>query len=569
MNTLYYGDNLDILQRYIKDESVDLIYLDPPFNSNANYNVLFTDKNGSQTASQLQAFKDTWSWPEAAPVYQVLTLEQGPVGAALRAFGDLLPEGGLLAYLVMMAPRLAKLKQVLKPTGSIYLHCDPTASHYLKVLMDAIYKPEQFRNDISWRRTGSHNKTKRYAPIHDTLLFYTKTSNFTWNFIKRPYMRGHVEENFIKDEFGYRTKYYGNVLTGSGVRSGESGKAWHGVDPTPKNRHWAIPGALLDDIDEDITSLTQHEKLDYLSEKGFIIFTPGQYWPIYQRYLKSGDGQCLSDLWAYQPYTEGTVFGTDEGIDADVRWLSPQDQERLGYPTQKPEALLERIINASSNPGDIVLDPFCGCGTATVVAQKLGRQWIGIDISQAAIRTIVQRLHDTFHDCKYNVIGEPTTVEDAQRLAEDDKYQFQWWATGLVGARPAEQKKGADQGIDGKLYFADDNSGKAKLVIVSVKAGHINAGQVRDLVGTVNNEGAAIGVFICMHEPTDPMRSAAAGAGLYQSPLGTHHPRVQILTIAELLAGKGIDYPRQAVNQTFEKAPRERNKGKQGELGIG
>ena len=220
---------------------------------------------------------------------------------------------------------------------------------------------------------------------------------------------------------------------------------------------------------------------------------------------------------------------------------------------------------ASSNPGDVVLDSFCGCGTVTVVAQKQGRQWIGIDIAQAAIRTIVQRLRDTFGDgCRFQVIGEPTTVEDALRLAEDDKYQFQWWATGLVGARPADQKKGADQGIDGKFYFADDNTGKPKLVVISVKAGHTNASHVRDLHGVVDREGATLGVLITMQAPTDPMRSEASSAGYYISPLGSKHPKIQILTIADLLDGRKIDYPSQGVNVRFEKAPREKRKtGKQ------
>jgi site-specific DNA-methyltransferase (adenine-specific) len=286
----------------------------------------------------------------------------------------------------------------------------------------------------------------------------------------------------------------------------------------------------------------------WLDEKRIEIPSSGKT-PRFKRYLDEMKGAVITDSWD------------------DLPPINSQAKEALGYPTQKPEALLERIINASSNPGDVVLDPFCGCGTATVVAQKLGRQWIGIDVAQAAIRTIVQRLKDTFgEECKYQVIGEPTTVEDALRLAEDDKYQFQWWATGLVGARPVEQKKGADQGVDGRLYFADDNSGKAKLIVISVKAGHTGAAHVRDLHGVVDQEGAAIAVLITMQEPTDPMRSAAAGAGYYVSPLGSKHPRVQILTITELLGGKKIDYPSQGVNVTFEKAPRERKKGRQGEL---
>lgn len=491
--------------------------------------MLFTDKNGSQTASQLQAFKDTWSWPEAAPVYQELILEQGPVGAALRAFGDLLPNGGLLAYLVMMAPRLRELHRVLKPTGSIYLHCDPTASHYLKVVMDAIFGPEFFRNELIWKRTSGHSDATRYGSVHDVLLYYIRTDLALWNKTYQAYEQDYVDTYYrYADDNG--RKWMSGDLSAAGLSGGGYEYEWKGV-----TRIWRCPLETMQRLE------MEHR-----------IFYTRNGMPRLKRYLDESKGMPVQDVWT------------------DVEALRSWHEEKLGYPTQKPEALLERIIRASSNEGDVVLDPFCGCGTATVVAQKLGRQWIGIDIAQAAIRTIVVRLRDTFGDaCTYNVIGEPTTAEDAQALFIQDAYQFQWWATGLVGARPAEQKKGADHGIDGRLYFADDNTGKAKQIVISVKGGGTGVGQVRDLVGVVNREGAAIGVLISMHEPTDPMRSEAAAAGWYESPLGSRHRRVQLLTVGELLQGKGIDYPRQAVNQTFERAPRERKRGKQGELGIG
>ncbi len=343
----------------------------------------------------------------------------------------------MLAYMSMMAPRLVELCRVLKPTGSIYLHCDPTASHYLKILMDAIFDPRHLRNEIVWRRTGSHGKARRYAPIHDTLLFYTKTNVYKWNFPKRSYMKGHVEGYFVKDEKGWHTNYYGNVLTGSGLRNGESGKPWRGFDPSAKGRHWAIPGSLVEEIGEDLSHLTQHQKLGRLYELGYIKIVPGQAWPIYEHYIKPDDGTPTSDIWAFQPYTQGTVFGTEKGIDEDVRWLQPQDKERLGYPTQKPVDLLERIIQASSDPGDIVLDPFCGCGTTIDAAQKLGRKWIGIDITSIAINLIKTRLLSAYGADimkTYTVRGEPTTLSEAQTLAEQDeadhRHQFQWWALG-------------------------------------------------------------------------------------------------------------------------------------------
>ncbi|WP_165280002.1 DNA methyltransferase [Paenibacillus protaetiae] len=544
-NILFYGDNLDILCRYIKEYSVDLVYLDPPFNSNQNFNVLFEEKDGTSSKAQIKAFEDTWHWDdEAARAYEQAVLNpNGKVSRFMQAIRAFLGESDMLAYISMMAPRLVELHRVLKQTGSIYLHCDPTASHYLKLLMDSIFGQEQFRSEIIWRRTGSHNKMKRFAPIHDTILFYTKTNNFNWNYPKKPYMKGHVKQYFILDEKGYRTNYYGNVLTGSGVRGGESGKPWRGIDPSAKGRHWAIPGALIEDLDEDISKLSQHQKLDRLLELGYITIEDGQAWPIYERYIRETDGQPLPDVWAFQPYTSGTVFGTNLGIDEDVRWLTPQDQERLGYPTQKPEGLLERIIKASSNEGDTILDPFCGCGTSIATAQKLRRNWVGIDVTHLAIALIRHRLQKGFGEqIKYQVKGEPTSLPDAEELARQDPYQFQWWALGLVGARPNEQKKGADKGIDGRLYFHDSDKKKTKQIIFSVKAGNVSVAHVRELWGVIEREKADMGVMITLQKPTQPMRKESASAGFFYA-LNGQFPRIQIITIRELLEGRKINYP--------------------------
>ncbi|MGA2587181.1 MAG: DNA methyltransferase [Candidatus Aminicenantales bacterium] len=557
-NTLYYGDNLDILQRYIKDDSIDLVYLDPPFKSDQSYNILYKEQNGARAASQIRAFEDTWTWnQEGEETYAELITKGGKVADCVQAFRKFLGPCDMLAYLVMMTPRLVELRRVMKPTASIYFHCDPVASHYLKMLMDAVFGPEHFRNEIIWRRTGSHNKLLRYGPIHDVILFYTRTGNFTWNYPKRPYMKGHVEENFVKDDSGYKTAYYGNVLTGAGLRGGESGKTWRGIDPSAKNRHWALPGALLDDIDEDMSGLSQHQKLDRLFELGFIKIDPGQAWPMYERRLKKDDGQLLSDIWAFQPYTNGTVFGTEEGIDEDARWLSTRDRERLGYQTQKPEGLLGRIIKASSNKDDIVLDPFCGCGTTIAASQKLQRKWIGIDITHLAITLMKTRLKDAFGDqAKYQVIGEPVSVPDAAALAESDPYQFQYWALGLVGARPVERKKGADKGIDGKIIFQGEKPGEFETVIISVKGGNLKATDIRDLRGVVEREKAAIGALISMDEPTKPMQTEAVTAGFYEHRAwGTKHPKLQLLTVAEILAVKAIDMPPvRQLGATFKKA---------------
>jgi DNA modification methylase len=560
-NKLFYGDNLDVLRRYVKDETVDLIYLDPPFKSQQDYNVLFAEKDGTQSSSQIMAFEDTWEWNlDAERAYQEIVERGGTVSQAMQAFRTFLGHSDMMAYLAMMAPRLIELKRVLKVTGSIYLHCDPTASHYLKMLMDAVFGPQYFRNEIIWRRTGAHNSAKRYGPIHDVILFYTKTGAYVWTKPKRPYMLGHVKENFIQTDLGWRTNYYGNVLTGSGTRNGESGQPWRGFDPTGRGRHWAVPGKVVEETGEDMSYLGQHEKLDRLLELGFIKIVPGEAWPVYEHEIKPTDGTPVSDLWTYQPYTEGTVFGTDDGIDEDVRWLSTKDQERLGYQTQKPEALLERIIKASSNEGDLVLDPFCGCGTAVVAAQRLNRRWIGIDITHLAIGLIKQRLTDIFGPeirGTYEIHGEPTDLAGAQALADQDKFQFEAWALSLVGARHAgEVRRGPDRGIDGKKFFHDDKSGKTKQIIFSVKAGHVQVSYIRDLRGVLDREKAAIGVLVTLEPPTKPMEKEAAEAGFYESPhLEEKFPRIQILTIEQLLLGEQVAYPRW-LDATFKQAPK-------------
>jgi hypothetical protein len=261
-----------------------------------------------------------------------------------------------------------------------------------------------------------------------------------------------------------------------------------------------------------------------------------------------------------------------EDIWTDVPPINSQSAERLGYPTQKPVALLERIINASSNPGDVVLDPFCGCGTTIAAAQALGRPWIGIDITHLAITLIKTRLNDSFGDsATFKVIGEPVSVPDAERLAESDPYQFQWWALGLVGARPVEQKKGADKGIDGRIIFQGEKPGSFESIILSVKAGKTGSAHVRDLKGVLEREKAAIGVLISMQKPTSDMKTEAVTAGFYESAFwGKKYPRIQLLTVAELLAGKGIEMPPiRQVGATFKKAPKvTKKKGEQQELPV-
>ena len=523
-NSLYYGDNLDILRSYVQDESADLIYLDPPFNSNQTYNILFQEKDGSQSASQIKAFGDTWHWDEtAARSYEETVEAGGQVAEAMQAFRKLLGTNDMLAYMSMMAPRLVELRRVLKLTGSLYLHCDPTASHFLKLLMDAIFGPANFRTEIIWKRTSAHSDTRQgrrqHGRIHDVLLFYTKNDDWNWNPVYTEYDREYVE-NFYRFVEPDGRRYGLWDLTGpGGAAKGNPSYEVMGV-----RKYWRY---------------TQ-EKMSELIDQGRVVqVNPGAV-PRYKRYLDEMPGVPLQDLWT------------------DIRPIGSQAAERLGYPTQKPVALLERIIQVSSSEGDTVLDPFCGCGTTIAAAQKLGRRWIGIDITQLAISLIRYRLGDSFgKDCRFEVIGEPTSAPDAAALAKEDPYQFQWWALGLVRARPAEQKKGADQGIDGRLYFHDEGKGgKTKQIIFSVKAGKVTVTQIRDLVGVINREKAQIGAFLSLEPPTSPMRREAASAGFYQSPWGKH-PCIQLLTIEDLLGGKTVDYP-QVTDVTFKKAQRVR-----------
>ena len=488
-NVLYYGDNLDILRRHIADESVDLIYLDPPFNSKATYNVLFAEQNGSRAAAQIKAFEDTWRWDEAAAkTYHEAVEAGGKVSQALQAFRLFLGDSNLLAYLAMMAPRLVELRRVLKPTGSIHLHCDPTASHYLKLLMDAVFGPAMFCNEIIWRRSQTRSSISRiYKRAHDVLFFYSRSPDYRFNMQYRRLSDASLALYTKKDDKGFHRLV---PLVVSGRRGGETGKAWRGIDPNTCGRsgsHW----------------VTIHAKLEEYDRQGLIVWPtkPGGL-PQLKYYLEDNQGVPATDLWD------------------DIELIQPSALEALGYPTQKPEALLDRIIQASSNEGDTVLDPFCGCGTTIAVAERLKRHWIGVDITHLAITLMKHRLRDTFGDqVQYRVIGEPVSLPDAETLAAEDPYQFQFWALGLVGARPTEQKKGSDQGIDGRLYFHDEGEGgKTKQVILQVKAGHTNVAHVRDLRGVVEREQAEIGVLITMQEPTQPMRAEAAGAGFYHSP---------------------------------------------------
>lgn len=539
-NTLFYGDNLFVLREHILSESVDLIYLDPPFNSNRNYNVLFKDEHGQESESQITAFEDTWHWNLAAEQIYTELLTQAPdqVAKMIESLRSFIGTSQMMAYLVMMTVRLVELRRVLKPTGSLYLHCDPTASHYLKIILDTIFGVQNFRSEIIWKRTSSHgNVSTTYGDITDTILYYSCGNKPTWNQVYIPYTQQYIEKSFTHiDQDGRR--FTTSDLRNPGYRPNLIYE-YKGYQPHPNG--WAI----------------SREKMEDYDKQGRLWFPPDKDGRIrLKRYLDESPGQRIQNLWD------------------DIPPISSQAAERLGYPTQKPLALLERIISASSNPGDIILDPFCGCGTAIAAAQKLGRKWIGIDITHLSIALQKYRLEDMFPGIQFKVIGEPKDIGAACQLARDDRYQFQWWALSLICARPLggqegsrEGKKGSDKGIDGVIAFIDDATNKAKRVLVQVKSGHVKSGDIRDLVGTIQREQAAIGVFLTLEEPSRDMVTEALKASFYHSPgWNKDYPRIQILTIEELLRGAEVKMPPQF--GTFKQAGRERQRpyAQQGEL---
>jgi site-specific DNA-methyltransferase (adenine-specific) len=509
-NVLYYGDNLDILRRYLPDAAVDLSYLDPPFNSNRDYNVIFRDESGNATDAQLLAFEDTWHWgPSAEATYAYLTntaRHEGRVPdkvstiiAALRAG---IGENQMMAYLVEMAVRLVELHRVLKPTGSLYLHCDPTASHYLKLVLDAIFSPEHFLADIVWKRTTTHSDAKRWSPDTDNILAYAKSSKF----IFEPQFAPH-DPDYLAGDYKY-TEANGRIYRLSDIASPNPRPnlmyEWKGHKPPAKG--WRF----------------SKETMERLDAEGRIWYPDSKdKRPKVKRYLDTMKGARIGSLWT------------------DIPNVHPWSNERLGWQTQKPVPLLERIIKASSRPGDLVLDPFCGCGTALIAAQSLDRKWIGIDITYLSIAVMKARLKDSF-GIEVPVVGQPTEVEGARQLAQGDdgRYQFQWWALNLIDARPlgGNEKKGADRGIDGRITFTVGAKGEMGQALVSVKSGGVNSSMIRDLKGTIEREAAEIGLFITLEEPSKPMLLEASTAGVYTSPIsGKDYPKIQILSIRQLL----------------------------------
>jgi site-specific DNA-methyltransferase (adenine-specific) len=529
-NTLYYGDNLEVMRKYLPDECIDLVYLDPPFNSNRDYNLLFREQSGEPAQGQIKAFTDTWQWSERAYDEFCQTCPKPALVELVQGFVRTLGRNDLTAYLVMMAPRLVELHRVLKPTGSLYLHCDPTASHYLKVMLDVIFGARNFMNEIAWKRYAAHSLSQgRYDRISDRILFYCKDSRLTRTFNPptEALSEEEINERFphVEPETGRRFQHVSLEQSSNKSSAGETR---------------IIQGRTV--VSEIGWRWSQETFDQRLKENPYLIYWTSTGRPRYKIYADEYKGKPVGDIWT------------------DVPYLSSGDAERLGYPTQKPLALLERILQASSNEGDTVLDPFCGCGTAIVAAQKLNRRWIGIDITHLAIALIKYRLSDMF-DLKegedYRVVGEPTTVAEARALALQDRDEFQKWAIGLIPrARPYQDKKGKDTGIDGVLFFKDDLK-DPKRALIQVKSGKVGVKDIRDFRGVLEREGATLGLFVTLEPPTRNMVQEAAQAGFYTTPLGNLRiPRLQIRTVEALLRGEGFAIPSAALLMGVAQAAR-------------
>jgi adenine specific DNA methylase Mod len=510
MNKLYFGDNLDVLRERIQPESVDLIYLDPPFNSNASYNVLFKEPSGIAAEAQAEVFRDTWEWGEsAASAYEDVMRSSGDVALALKGLKSWIGQNAMMAYIAMMAARILELRDVLKPTGSLYLHCDPKASHYLKIVLDAVFGHENFRNEITWKRrvgmSSAVHMSNKFGVITDSILFYSKSeaAPFYPQYNRTdPEYEKYVQDRFILVDNDGRL-YQATSLTNPAPRPNLRYE-YKGYKP-PANG-WMI----------------SREKMEQWDRGGRIYFPKDPNGRLRRKsYADELKGMPVQNIWT------------------DIPELNSQAKERLGYPTQKPRALLERIISASSKEGDAVLDPFCGCGTTVEAAERLGRQWIGIDVTHYAITLIEARLKANSPKASFTVHGRPTDLSGARDLARRDKHQFQWWAAWRVGSQTyREEKKGADRGIDGNILFKNGPYGDGR-IIISVKGGeNVGAQMVRDLRGVIEREEAEIGILVSLAEPTGPMMREANDAGFVARSAHGRIPRLQIVTIEDILSGR-------------------------------
>lgn len=514
MNTLYYGDNLPIMRQMAKD-SVDLIYLDPPFNSKRTYNLMYKTMTGMPVPEQVEAFCDAWELDaekdQRARDMPKIMLEYGIDDYYVR-FWSLWIEAlrntqpHLLAYLIYMVERLLHMRVLLRPAGSIYLHCDPTASHYIKVMMDGIFGHQNFINEIIWKRSHTRSSiSKSLRRAHDTILCYSKAKKYTFNLQYRSLSNTSINLYKNKDDNGY---YQSVPLLVSGKRNGETGKPWKGIDPNIYGKdgmHW----------------VTTHDKLEQYEKEDLILWPKkSDGAPRLKYYLQQNKGVPLNDIWD------------------DIQPIQPNSPQSLGYPTQKPIALLERIIETSSNKSDTIFDPFCGCGTAIYAAHTTERQWIGCDIAILPINLIKHVLEERYRlveGTHFTIDGIPVSIEQAETLFHADPFQFQHWLVERVGGFPM-QKKVADRGIDGRLYF--DTKQGLKEMVLSVKGGSIRPENIRELRGVLERESQAeLAGFLSLRDPTRAMRDDAATAGMYEYE-GMHYPRIQLLTVREIVEAK-------------------------------
>ncbi len=511
-NRLYYGDNLEVLREAISDGSVDLVYLDPPFNSNAGYNVLFKSASGSGADASIEAFDDTWTWGDSSKnaLMDIASGTNRPLQVMIKAMHDALGDSPLMAYLAMMAVRLVELNRVLRDTGSLYLHCDPTASHYLKLVLDAVFGAENFRNEVIWKRTFAHGDPKRgFGDVTDDIFFYTKSSAFVFNRTYKVLSQERIASIYKNADPDGR-KWQSVTLRSPSPRPNLTYQytASNGETYSPHHNGWSC-------------NLERMEKYDAEKRLHFPRSSEGAL--RLKMYADESAGHLVQNLWD------------------DIPPISSQAAERLGYPTQKPRALLERIIAASSNPGDVVLDPFCGCGTAVDAAQKLGRRWIGIDVTHIAIGMIEDRMRSGYPGIEFETIGVPRDLASAERLAADDPHQFQQWVSWQVGGFPRD-KKGGDKGVDGWFnYLTDDN--RIATGVIGVKAGdNVNPAMVRDLGQVMKRDGHEFGLFIMKGLPTKGMREEAASHPLIETQFG-RFPALQIVTLAQFFHGPTPQLP--------------------------
>ncbi|MBI5477051.1 MAG: restriction endonuclease [Ignavibacteriales bacterium] len=520
MNKLYLGDCLYVLRESVPDESVDLVYIDPPFNSKRDYNMFFDDK---EIQSQRTAFEDTWTLKNIQDSLQELhTLEHENLWALLIVYQKVAPHA--FPYLTMMSLRLLELHRILKPTGSFYLHCDPTMSHYLKTVCDLIFSTENFKAEISWRRSNPKGHAfTRYASCHDVIFFYSKNHQLMkWNSIYKDYDQDKAEQQYsLIDEDGRRYQ-----LTSL-------------LNPNPDrpNLTYKFKGVTK------VWRWTKERMMDEDAKGRIIVPKGGKGIPRYKRYLDEQEGIPIDDFWE------------------DIKFVS--GNESLGYPTQKPKALLERIIKASSNEGDVMLDAFCGCGTTIDAAEGLHRKWIGIDISPIAVSLIKRRLQSTFKKSlsEFEIRGIPVDEQSAIKLAKENPFAFQdWWITEFEAFSSTFGTKGADKGVDGIALYALDNKGTTLRAAFQVKGGeNVQSKDIDALLGAMQKHKCEMGVFLCAAEPTKPMLDTTAKSGFVKVP-GFEYPKLQIITLKDYFKNKRPKLP--TVNITFKAAQHTGKKSK-------